>query len=97
MSRGNEEGWYEDPYGLHEDRWYSEGEPTKLVRDAGNESYDPVPAGDVPTGDLVPARSDEASSLDDLRRADDPTSGVEPDYSGAGEAGTVTQGFDPSF
>jgi hypothetical protein len=37
-------GWHEDPYGIHEERWVSgDGSPTKLVRDAGQESYDPPP------------------------------------------------------
>ena len=37
-------GWHEDPYGIHEDRWVSvDGVPTKLVRDSGQESYDPPP------------------------------------------------------
>ena len=37
-------GWHRDPYGIHEERWVSgEGMPTKLVRDGGQESYDPPP------------------------------------------------------
>jgi hypothetical protein len=37
-------GWHPDPYGKHEERYISgEGLPTKLVRDGGNESYDPPP------------------------------------------------------
>lgn len=36
------EGWYRDPYLVHEDRWFSAGQPTKLVRDAGIEDYDPL-------------------------------------------------------
>ena len=37
-------GWHGDPYGIHEERWVSgDGEPTKLVRDGGQESYDPPP------------------------------------------------------
>jgi hypothetical protein len=27
------EGWYRDPYGIHQDRWFSAGTPTSLVRD----------------------------------------------------------------
>jgi hypothetical protein len=30
-----EEGWYVDPYGLHDDRWISDGTPTVLVRMVG--------------------------------------------------------------
>jgi hypothetical protein len=38
-----EEGWYTDPFGLHEARWMSAGTPTKLVRDEGVESYEDPP------------------------------------------------------
>jgi hypothetical protein len=38
-----EEGWYVDPYGLHDRRWFSDGTPTKLVRDGDLESSDPPP------------------------------------------------------
>ncbi len=37
-------GWHHDAYGIHEERWISvDGEATKLVRDGGQESYDPPP------------------------------------------------------
>ncbi len=37
-------GWHPDPFGIHEERYISvDGEFTKLVRDAGHESYDPAP------------------------------------------------------
>jgi hypothetical protein len=39
------QGWHDDPFGLHERRYFSAGEPTKLVEDAGVESYDPPPPG----------------------------------------------------
>lgn len=48
----NAEGWYQDPYGRHEARWISDGEPTKLVRDGVRESYDSPPE-DVTPGPLV--------------------------------------------
>ena len=38
------EGWHTDPFGLHDARWLSAGEPTKLVRDGATEFYEPVPA-----------------------------------------------------
>jgi hypothetical protein len=47
-------GWYRDPYGVHEDRYFSQGFPTKLVRDRGVEAYDPPPDGVLPKV-LVPA------------------------------------------
>jgi hypothetical protein len=64
------EGWYTDPYALHEARWMSEGKPTKLVRDAGVESYDEPPDEPpkcVPERIVTEARKDGS----DLKRADD--------------------------
>jgi hypothetical protein len=43
LSQIDEEGWYTDPYGLHDARWMSMGEPTKLVRDGDVESYQDPP------------------------------------------------------
>ncbi len=65
-----EEGWYTDPYRLHEARWFSDGSPTALVRDHGVTSKDPPP--DTPYLD-EPEPVPEIPSLaaDDLRRADD--------------------------
>ena len=65
------EGWYRDPYAIHEDRWMSEGRATKVVRDGGTESYDPPP--DLPLPDvLVPSPTGSGASANgsDLRRAD---------------------------
>jgi hypothetical protein len=64
------QGWYRDPYLVHQDRYFSAGEPTKLVRDGGIENYDPPPAG-PPMTELVEARPTQPSSASDLRRADD--------------------------
>ena len=36
-------GWQSDPFDLHEQRYFSQGKPTKLVRDGGIEAYDPPP------------------------------------------------------
>jgi hypothetical protein len=38
------QGWNADPFGLHELRYFSAGNPTKLVRDSGVDSYDEPPA-----------------------------------------------------
>jgi hypothetical protein len=65
------QGWYQDPYQEHEDRYFSGGQPTKLVRDRRLESFDPPPDLPVP-GPLVPASSTGlASGPATLRRADD--------------------------
>jgi len=34
------QGWYQDPAGLHEFRWFSQGVPTDLVKDARETSRD---------------------------------------------------------
>ena len=31
------EGWYVDPYAIHDERWVSNGVPTQLVKDGGVE------------------------------------------------------------
>jgi hypothetical protein len=38
------QGWHDDPFGRHERRYFSAGQPTKLVRDGGIEAYDEPPA-----------------------------------------------------
>ena len=40
---GRAQNWCIDPYGLHEARWFSQGNPTALVRDNGVEAQDPPP------------------------------------------------------
>jgi hypothetical protein len=71
------QGWYCDPYKVHEDRYFSAGMPTKLVRDNGQESYDPPPDCPLPDGDLIPAEPAESAGSgvppdSDLERADQP-------------------------
>jgi hypothetical protein len=39
------EGWYIDPFGGHEARWFSDGVPTGLVRDGEDESTEAPPEG----------------------------------------------------
>lgn len=74
------EGWYRDPFGVHEDRWISQGKPTKLVRDGGAETYDEPPSDEV-TVPLVPVDGPEPIDGDDLSRAD--AQNGPPDYSRA--------------
>lgn len=67
------QGWYRDPYGVHQDRYFSAGTATKLVRDSGREAYDPAPDRPLPSGDLVPADEggEETGNRSDLRHADE--------------------------
>lgn len=71
------EGWYVDPFGAHEARWISDGSPTSLVRDGGDESQDPPPdrAFDGPLTPLPDAGGDAAT---DLLRADESATEGEP-------------------
>ncbi len=73
-----EEGWYSDPYRVHDHRWFSDGTPTALVRDRGATSQDPPP--ETPYLE-EPRLIEPPSSIaeDDLRRGDEagPTS-VDP-------------------
>jgi len=62
------QGWYRDPYGIHVDRWFSDGRPTRLVRDEGVESYDDPPSSE-PVEPLVPVPSHPGDNTD-TRRAD---------------------------
>jgi hypothetical protein len=64
------EGWYQDPFGLHEARWFSVGTPTSLVRDGEVESQDEPPAAEY-AGVPEELRVSEAHDGEDLRRADD--------------------------
>jgi len=69
------QGWYRDPYLVHEDRWFSAGQPTKLVRDSGIETYDPPPVS-PPKVELVEARHSHPTDGSALRRADDLSAGA---------------------
>jgi len=53
-STGGAQGWFVDPFDIHQHRWYSDGRPSNLVRDHGVESYDDPPPG-APPRPLVPA------------------------------------------
>jgi hypothetical protein len=68
------QGWYRDPFGIHEDRYFSAGTPTKLVRDRGQESYDAPPERSLAYGDLIPAETATGGAApgSDLLRADQP-------------------------
>jgi len=61
------QGWYLDPYGIHNDRWYSCGQPTSLVRDSGIESRDAPPSWQ-PEEEPVPVPLAQGGA-DDLKRA----------------------------
>jgi len=65
-----EEGWYVDPYGVHEARWISAGTPTALVRDGDVESQDPPPSAPS-VGQLAELLETVPTKTDNLLRGDD--------------------------
>lgn len=70
------EGWYTDPFGRHEARWFPAGTPTKLVRDGTIESQDPPP--DEPYQQQPqPLEGVGPTKGTDLRRADEAEDGSE--------------------
>ena len=68
------EGWYQDPFHLHTDRWFSDGQPTSLVRDGKVESRDAPPSATY-SGPLVESVEVPPQDGQDLRRADEAESG----------------------
>ena len=73
MTTSRAQGWYRDPYCIHQDRYFSAGMATKLVRDGGREAYDAPPDQPLPDGVLVPAdeMGEEKWDGTSMRRADD--------------------------
>jgi hypothetical protein len=54
VANSGPQGWAPDPFGLHEARYFSAGQPTKLVRDGRVESFDEPPSHPGPgPGDLA--------------------------------------------
>ncbi len=47
------QGWHADPFGLHEQRYFSVGTPTKLVRDGNVESHDEPPTDECSPEDVA--------------------------------------------
>jgi hypothetical protein len=90
------QGWYRDPYAIHQDRYFSDGQPTKLVRDGGVEAYDNPPPGPCPAVALIPSEAEAGDRGEaggpGLRRADD--AGGDPPYSGADAARAAFDIFD---
>ena len=78
MEIGQEEGWYTDPYELHEAGWFSVGHATALVRDGDIESQDSPPE-ESPHGVPRPIENEDATPNGvDLRRSDDAEQGWDP-------------------
>jgi len=57
------DGWQPDPFGMHEERFFRQGEPTPLVRDNGVGSYDESPRFLAPTAPPTQPGSYAVSSV----------------------------------
>ena len=64
------QGWYRDPFHRHEDRYFSDGHPTELVRDGAAETMDPPPDGPMPEA-VTEVPLPPAPEGEDLLRADE--------------------------
>ncbi len=71
------EGWFLDPFDVHEVRWFSGGMPTALVRDRGVESND-EPPDEAMVGELVRVEGVSAVDGNDLRRTDSDVTPIQP-------------------
>jgi hypothetical protein len=57
------QGWFADPFRLHEQRYFSAGRPTKLVRDGSVDSYDEPPSANLDPAEAVALQRFEAPDL----------------------------------
>jgi hypothetical protein len=69
------QGWYEDPFQLHEARWFSADKATSLVRDGEIESRDEPPS-ETYSGPLVRVAHHDSADGRDLLRVDAPSDAV---------------------
>jgi|GEM_PF-1440075 len=88
------QGWHLDPFGVHEQRWISQGTPTALVRDGRVEAQDPPPDRE-PERPFVKVVADPRSlSGRDMARADGDKDAVTPDL---GDYGMTAMGANVVF
>ena len=76
------QGWFVDPYRIHEHRWISLGRPINLVRD-GNVEAKGDPPGRPQSLPYVPVSTGSAHR--DMRRADDASRQAIPDSASYGD------------
>jgi len=71
MANSQLQGWSADPFGLHEERYFSAGRATKLVRDGKVESYEDPPSDtyDGPDDEAEAEEAEEAETSAPVPRA----------------------------
>jgi hypothetical protein len=83
MSYGELQGWFADPFRLHDQRYFSAGQPTKLVRDGSVESYDEPPSETFdPSGALAGSNAYAAGSWQAASGVSDQVAVSGPAYTG---------------
>jgi hypothetical protein len=94
------DGWHPDPFGMHEERYFNRGEPTRLIRDSGIEPYDDDDDTAVDKPDVTATPSAGAGEADvpeaDVPEAAEPPETPDADVSpeAAAEAPDVAQSPD---
>jgi hypothetical protein len=78
-------GWQPDPFGLHEERSFTRGEPTRLVRDSGIESYEMPPSTDPPRATTASAPQPVPAPSPPDAHLGEPADGWRPDPLGRHE------------
>jgi hypothetical protein len=84
MASGELQGWFNDPFGLHEKRYFSGGRPTKLVRNGKVDAYDEPPSM---TFDLAAALGPE-----EMAAREEAAAGRDPGTRPAGRTTTASGG-----
>jgi len=89
MSNRQLQGWSADPFGLHEQRYFSAGRATKLVRDGKLESYEDPPSDTYEVPDDEPeAQAPVPVAAGRPPRAAPPRAGVSGQYARGGPGAT---------
>src|SRR5215469_497795 len=88
------EGWYEDPAYRHEYRWFSEGAPTDLVKDAGKTSRDAISMADPALYQSMPL--EEPPDNGPLLHKDAPPPKLELLNYGVGPVGVINTAASPA-
>jgi len=96
------QGWFVDPFGHHEQRWFSQGRATALVRDGRTETQDPPPDRpiDGPLVRATPTAPQARPSDDTLRAGDrpgDPPAGLTGQYDFFGNPVDGQVGMSPAL
>ncbi len=86
------DGWHPDPFGIHEERLFAQGQPTSLVRNDGIGSFASPPGGADP---VAPGRAEGAGEATGPALADHATAGSTRGVASAPRVGLASNGEGP--